>query len=156
MSTRKGRVSAIPEGHRSLAPYLYVRGASRAMDFYALAFGARELYHMGAREGRIAHAEMQIGDSVLMLADEDPDQGSRSPASVGGTPASIFLYVPDVDATFAKAVGGGALAHSQPTDMFWGDRMATLQDPFGHEWVVATHVEDVTPEEMQRRMGANA
>jgi PhnB protein len=97
---------------------------------------------------------MRIGDSVLMLADENPDQGSRSPATLGGTPASIFLYVPDVDGTFAKAVAAGAVAHSQPTDMSWGDRMAALQDPFGHEWVVATHVEDVTPEEMQRRMGA--
>lgn len=148
---KQARVSPIPDGHRSLAPYLYVRGASKAMDFYARAFGARELFHMGAPGGKISHAEMQLGDSVLMLADETPEQGLRAPESVGGTPASVFLYVPDVDAVFARARAAGATAHGEPTDMFWGDRFASLRDPFGHEWSIATHVEDVSPEEMQKR-----
>jgi len=152
MSMKKNpKVAPIPEGHRSLAPYLYVRGASKAMDFYARAFGGQELFHMGAPGGTISHGEMQIGDSILMLADENPEQGSRSPETVGGTPASVFLYVADVDEVFAKAMAAGATAHSEPTDMFWGDRMAMLRDPFGHEWALATHIEDVTPEEMQTR-----
>ena len=148
-------VSPIPEGHRSLAPYLYVRGAVRAMDFYALAFGAQEVFHMDAPDGKIAHAEMQIGDSILMLADENPAIGARSPESCSGTPASVFLYVGDVDAVCARALSAGATAHMLPTDMFWGDRLATLSDPFGHEWLIATHIEDVPPEEMQKR-GARA
>jgi PhnB protein len=145
------RVSPIPDGHRSLAPYLYVRGASKAMHFYARAFGARELFHLGEPGGRIAHAEMQVGDSVLMLADENPDQGFRSPESTGGPSMSVFLYVANVDAVFAEAVGAGAAANAEPADMFWGDRFAALRDPFGHQWFIATHVEDVTPEEMQQR-----
>src|SRR5262249_13059401 len=150
----KTGVAPIPEGHRSLAPYLYVRGATRAMDFYARVFGARELYHMPTPDGRIAHAEMQIGDSVLMLADESEERGTKSPERCGGTPAGIFLYVPDVDAVFARAVAAGALGQAEPTDMFWGDRFASLRDPFGHDWSIATHVEDVAPEEMQKRMAA--
>src|SRR5713226_3811654 len=153
-NNEKARVAPVPEGHRSLAPYLYVRGASRAMDFYARAFGARETYHMPTPDGRIAHAEMQIGDSVLMLADESPERGSKSPETYGGTPAGIFLYVADVDAAFARAVAAGATGQAEPTDMFWGDRFATLRDPFGHDWSIATHVEDVSPEEMQKRMAA--
>jgi PhnB protein len=121
------------------------------MDFYASAFGARELYQLGTPGGGIAHAELQIGDSVLMLADENPQRGLRSPETAGGTPVSVFLYIADVDAVFARAVAAGGQAHSEPQDMFWGDRMAALRDPFGHEWVIATHVEEVTPEEIHRR-----
>ncbi len=155
MPTKQSKnVAAVPEGHRSLAPYLYVRGASRAMDFYARAFGAREVYHMGTPGGGIAHAELQIGDSVLMLADENLQQGLQSPETCGGTPVSVFLYIADVDDVFARAVAAGAQAHSQPADMFWGDRLASLKDPFGHEWTIATHVEDVTPEDMQKRASA--
>ena len=150
-TTQNPATSPIPEGHRSLAPYLYVRGASRAMDFYSAAFGAQELFHMAAPDGKIAHAEMQIGDSILMLADENPAIGAISPESCGGTPASVFLYVADVDGVCAKALGAGATAHTLPADMFWGDRLATLKDPFGHEWSIATHIEDVSPEEMQKR-----
>jgi PhnB protein len=149
--TTGAKASGIPSGHRSLAPYLYVRGASRAMDFYARAFGARELWHMPAADGSISHAEMQIGDSVLMLADEDLKSGSGSPERYSGSPASTFLYVADVDAVFAAAVGAGAKAQMKPTDMFWGDRFSVLTDPFGHRWSVATHLEAVSLEEMQRR-----
>jgi PhnB protein len=145
------RTSGIPSGHRSLAPYLYVRGASRAMDFYARAFGARELWHMPAPDGSISHAEMQVGDSVLMLADEDVKSGSGSPERYKGSAASVFLYVADVDAVFAAAIAAGARPQMPPTDMFWGDRFSVLTDPFGHRWSVATHVEDVSPEEMVRR-----
>jgi PhnB protein len=144
----------IPAGHRSLAPYLYVRGASRAMDFYARAFGARELYHMPAPDGTVAHAEMQIGDSILMLADENPSNGSGSPERYNGSAAGAFLYVSDVDAVFAAAVAAGAAAHMEPTDMFWGDRFCVLADPFGHRWQIATHVEDVRPEDMEARRAA--
>ena len=148
MQTR--RVSPVPEGHRSLAPYLYVCGASRAMDFYARAFGARELFHL-ARGDRIAHAEMQIGHSVLMLTAD----GIASPETYGGSPVSVFLYLPDVDAVFAKATAG-ATVQMPPTDMFWGDRYGKLKDPFGHEWGIATHIEDVSPEDTQKRIAAMA
>jgi PhnB protein len=148
--------SGIPSGHRSLAPYLYVRGASRAMDFYARAFGARELYHMPAPDGTVAHAEMQIGDSVLMLADENPKNGSGSPERYNGSAAGAFLYVSDVDAVFGAAVAAGASVDMEPTDMFWGDRFCALTDPFGHRWSVATHVEDVRPEDMEARRAAAA
>jgi PhnB protein len=146
--------SGIPSGHRSLAPYLYVRGASRAMDFYARAFDAREIFHMPAADGTVSHAEMLIGDSVLMLADENLESGSGSPERYEGSPASVFLYVDDVDAVFAAALAAGAKSQMSPTDMFWGDRFSVLTDPFGHRWSVATHVEDVSLEEMQRRAAA--
>jgi PhnB protein len=157
MEKRKAStVPPVPEGHRSLAPYLCVRGASRAMDFYARAFGARELFHMAGPGNRIAHAEMQIGDSVLMLADENPAEGAKSPEAYGGTAASVFLYLPDVDAVFERATAAGAKVQMPPTDMFWGDRYGKLTDPFGHEWGIATHVEEVTPEETQKRLAAMA
>jgi PhnB protein len=146
--------SGIPAEHRSLAPYLYVRGALRAMDFYARAFGARELYHMPAADGTVGHAEMRIGDSVLMLADENPENGSGSPERYNGSPAGVFLYVADVDAVFASAVAAGATPHMEPTDMFWGDRFSVLADPFGHKWSIATHIEDVRPEDMEARKAA--
>ncbi len=157
MATKKATtVSPVPEGHRSLAPYLYVRGASSAMDFYARAFGARELFHMKGPDGKIVHAELQVGDSILMLADESPEQGARAPEAYGGTPASVFLYLPDVDIVFERATAAGATVEQPPTDMFWGDRYGKLKDPFGHEWGIATHVEDVSPEETQKRMAAIA
>ena len=153
-TSKQPKGSGIPEGHRTLAPYLIVRRVERAMDLYALAFGARELFHMTGPGDRISHAELAIGDSVLMLADENPEQGTRSPEAYGGTPASVFMYLNDVDAVFAKAESAGATIELPPTDMFWGDRYGKLRDPFGHEWGIATHVEDVTPEESQRRLAA--
>jgi PhnB protein len=157
MATKKTtNVPPVPEGHRSLAPYLYVRGATRAMDFYARAFGARELFHMRGPDDRIVHAELQIGDSVLMLADENPEQGAKGPEAYGGRPASVFLYLPDVDVVFERAAAAGAKVEQPPTDMFWGDRYGKLKDPFGHVRGIATHVEDVSPEETQKRMAAMA
>jgi len=153
---RDAKVSAVPEGHRSLAPYLVVRRASKAIDFYARVFGARELFRMGGPQGRIMHAEMQIGDSILMLADENPERGTRAPEGNGASPASVFLYISDVDAVFAKAKAAGAKVQSPPADMFWGDRFGQLTDPFGHNWGIATHVEDVSPKEMEARMAAQA
>lgn len=148
------QVSPVPAGHRSLAPYLVVQGASRAMDFYARAFGARELFHL-QRGNRITHAEMQIGDSVLMLSDENPEQGIQAPETFGGSPVSVFLYLPDVDAVFAQATAAGATVELPPTDMVWGDRYGRLKDPFGHEWGIATHIEDISPEETQKRIAAS-
>jgi PhnB protein len=157
MSTKKNpKVSAIPSGHRSLAPYLVVRGAAKALDFYARAFGGRELFRMPGPGGKIMHAEVQIGDSVLMLADENPERGARAPEANGASAASVFLYIPDVDAVFQKAKAAGAKVLSPPADMFWGDRYGQLQDPFGHQWGIATHLEDVSPKEMEVRMTAQA
>jgi len=147
----------VPDGYHTLTPYLVVKGASRALDFYAKAFGAKELFHMPLPDGRIAHAELRVGDSVLMLADECPERGTHAPgAGAGGASASVFVYVEDVDAVFASATAAGAKTLAAPADMFWGDRFGKLRDPFGHELSIATHVEDVAPEEMQRRMQAAA
>jgi PhnB protein len=148
--------SGIPDGHRSLAPYLYVQGAARAMEFYSRAFGARELFRMPGPNGTVDHAEMQIGDSVLMLSDENPKQGTGSPERFKGSPASVFLYVADVDAVFAAAIAAGAKAQMAPTDMFWGDRFSGVTDPFGHQWSIATHVEEVSPAEMKARFAEMA
>ena len=147
-------VKAIPEGYYSLTPYLAVRGAAAAIEFYTKAFGAQELMRMPGPGGRIMHAEVKIGNSVLMLADENPERGHLSPASRGGATASVMFYTEDVDATFKKAVAAGAKADMPPADMFWGDRMGNLTDPFGHTWAIATHKEDVSPGEMQKRMQA--
>ncbi len=152
----KSNVKPVPDGYHALTPYLIVNGASRAMDFYARAFGAKETFHMPGEGGKIAHAEMRVGDSVLMLADENPARGTHAPGPDGAAAASVFLYVPDVDTVFGKATAAGAKTLAAPADMFWGDRYGKLRDPFGHEWSVATHVEDVTPEEMQKRMAALA
>ena len=139
----------IPKGYHSLTPYLIVHDAKKAIDFYQRAFGAKETVHMDGPDGKIAHAELKIGDSMMMISDEMP--GNRSAKSLGGTPVSLFLYVENVDNTFKQAVSAGAKADQQPTDMFWGDRYGKLTDPFGHTWSVATHVEDITPEEMAKR-----
>ena len=149
-------VKPIPDGYPTLTPYLTVKGASRAMDFYAKVFGAKERYHLPGPDGRVAHAELQIGSSVLMLADECPERGVLAPAANGARPVSVFAYVEDVDAVFTKATAAGAKAIAPPADMFWGDRFGKLLDPFGHEWSLATHVEDVSPEEMSKRMAALA
>ena len=148
------KVSPIPEGYRTVTPYLVVKGAAGALDFYAKAFGAVEKVRMPGPGGVVMHAEMQIGDSMIMLSDEFPDRGQLGPVSRGGTTFSLFLYVPDVDATFKRAVDAGCKQSMPPTDQFWGDRFARVSDPFGHEWAMATHAEDVSPEEMKKRMAA--
>lgn len=145
----------IPDGYHTLTPYLVVRGASKALEFYAKAFGAQELFRMPGPDGSsVMHAEMKIGDSIVMLSDESPAMGSSAPETVGGTSTSIHVYVPDVDAAVARAVKAGAKVLLAPADMFWGDRFGKVQDPFGHTWSIATHVRDVAPEEMARAMQA--
>jgi len=147
-------VKPIPEGYHTVTPYLTVNDASRAIDFYKRAFGAQETVRMQGPPGKIGHAELKIGDSIVMLADEMPGSGSRSPQSLGGSTVNIFLYVKDVDAAFRQAINAGAKAETQPADMFWGDRYGKLSDPFGHSWSLATHKEDVAPDELQRRAKA--
>src|SRR5579862_9290817 len=144
----------IPEGYHSATPYLIVKGAAEAIDFYKRAFGATETFRMANPNGGIAHAEIKIGDSVIMLADEHPNMGYRGPRSLGGSAVSIMLYVADVDGTFDRAVKGGAKAQRPVANQFYGDRSGTLEDPFGHIWTISTHVEDVAPEELQRRAAA--
>jgi PhnB protein len=144
-------VKTVPHGYHTATPYLIVGGAVEAIRFYQRAFGATELFRMAGPEGRIAHAEIKIGDSVIMLADEVLDMGYRSPHSLGGSPVSVLLYVDNVDAVFRRAVAAGALAQRPVRDQFYGDRSGTLQDPFGHLWTIATHIEDVSPQEMARR-----
>ena len=147
-----GKVKAIPEGYHSVTPYLVVKGAAKAIDFYKKAFGAREKFRMDGPGGTVAHAEIEIGDSVVMLADENPQHGALSPATVGGTPVSIMLYVQDVDRTAETLAKAGAKTLRPVQDMFYGDRSGGFEDPFGHRWHVSTHIEDVTPEEIERRM----
>jgi len=144
------KVKPIPEGNRTVTPYLAVKGAAAALDFYKKAFGAEELCRMPDPSGRIMHAEFKIGDSCIFLADECPGM-SNSPASLGGTTVSIHLYLENVDAAHDRAVAAGAKSLMPPTDMFWGDRFTKLVDPFGHSWGIATHIEDVSPEECSRR-----
>jgi PhnB protein len=144
----------IPDGYHSATPYLIVKGAAEAIDFYKRAFGATESLRMADPKGGIAHAEIKIGDSVIMLADEHPNMGYRGPRSLGGSAVSIMLYVTDVDGTFDRAVKAGAKAQRPVANQFYGDRSGTLEDPFGHIWTISTHVEDVAPEEMKRRAAA--
>lgn len=147
-------VDPIPEGYPRVTPYLHVDGASAAIEFYTLVLGATERMRMpGDAPDKIGHAELQVGDSVIMLADEFPDMGVIGPKSVGGSPVTVHVYVDDVDAVFDKALAAGAQAIEEPTDQFYGDRAGQFEDPFGHRWSVATHVEDVSADEMQRRMG---
>jgi PhnB protein len=147
-------VKAIPEGYHSVTPYLIIKGAAAAIDFYKKAFGAAEVFRMPDASGKlVGHAEIKIGDSHIMLADEYPDMGYRSPQSLGGTPVSILLYVDDVDATIPRAVAAGAKLVQPIKDQFYGDRSGTLHDPFGHVWTVATHKKDVSPEEMMEHAG---
>jgi PhnB protein len=149
------KVSPIPAGYHTATPYLVCRGAADAILFYKRAFGAKERMRMPGPDGRVMHAEIQIGDSVVMLGDEMPEMGAVAPPSLGGTATGVFLYVTNVDKVFAQAVGAGATAEMPPADMFWGDRYCKLVDPFGHRWSIATHIEDLTPKEMARR-GAEA
>lgn len=144
-------VKPIPEGYHSVTPYLVVKGAVRAIEFYEKAFGARQLFRMMGPDGRVGHAELEIGDSRLMLADEHPEIGARSPQSIGGSPVTIHLYVEDVDATVARALTAGAQLTRPVADQFYGDRNGGLTDPFGHVWFVATHKEDVPADELERR-----
>ena len=144
-------VKPIPEGYRSVTPYLCCRNAGAAIDFYKKAFGATEVMRMGAPDGKVGHAEIQIGDSRVMLADEFPEMGFLSPQSLGGSPVMIHLYVGDVDATAETAVAAGAKIVRAVEDQFYGDRGGQLDDPFGHKWYVSTRKEDISSEEMQRR-----
>jgi PhnB protein len=147
-------VQAIPTGYAGVTPYLIIRDAARALAFYRKAFGATELMRFPAPGGKIGHAEIKIGDGVVMLADESPEMGHKSPQTLGGTAITLMFYVPDVDAQFAKVVAAGGTVKQALKDQFYGDRSGTITDPFGHIWTIATHKEDVSPEEMQRRMAA--
>jgi PhnB protein len=145
-------VKPVPEGYHALTPYLIIRGANQAIDFYKQAFGAVEVFRMAdPSSNKISHAEIKIRDSRLMLADEHPEMGFVGPEAVGGSPVSLLLYVDNVDATFQNAIVAGAKAIKPVEDQFYGDRSGTLRDPFGHVWTVATHKEDVSFEEMKRR-----
>lgn len=144
-------VQPIPQGYPQVTPYLCVDGAAAAIDFYSTVFGTTERMRMPAPEGRIGHAELQLGDSVIMLADEAPEIGVRSPRSIGGTPVTLSVYVDDVDAVFDRAVRAGAIPLRAVETQFYGDRSGQFEDPFGHRWSVASHVEDVSPDEMARR-----
>jgi len=145
---------AIPEGYSTATPYLIIKGAAEAIEFYKRAFGATEMLRMADPQGRVGHAEFRIGDSVIMLADEHPAMGYRGPRALGGSSVSILLYLDDVDTVFERAVKAGAKALRPVADQFYGDRSGTLEDPFGHVWTIATHVEDVPPEELKRRAEA--
>jgi PhnB protein len=145
-------VKAIPEGYGTVTPYIVVREAGKAIDFYKKAFGAEEVFRMPGPDGKsVAHAEIRIGNSMVMLSDENPEWGTKSPLTLGGTPVSLFIYSPDVDAAFKRAVDAGCSAEMPPADMFWGDRFSKVKDPFGHSWQIATHKEDVPMEEMEKR-----
>lgn len=147
-----GKAAPIPAGHHALTPHLIVRGAAHAIDFYKRAFGAVEQMRMPGADGfSIAHASVVIGDSHLYLCDESPNWGIKAPPTIGGTAVSVHLYVEDVDATFKQALEAGATQVMPLTDMFWGDRFGKVRDPFGHEWSIATHKEDMSLEEMGRR-----
>ena len=147
-------VKPIPEGYHTVTPYLAVDRAAEAIEYYKKAFGAKERGRMEAPDGTIGHAELEIGDSLVMLSDPFPQATTRTPKELGGTSASVFMYVEDVDAVVKQAVEAGATVTMEVEDQFWGDRFGTVQDPFGHLWSIATHVEDVPPEEMAERAKA--
>jgi PhnB protein len=147
------KVSPIPEGYGSITPYLVIKGAAQAIEYYKKVFGASELFRMDGPDGKVGHAELQIGTSRIMLADENPSmgQGHASASTIGASPISLYLYMPDVDKVIEQAVAGGAKVLKPVQDQFYGDRSGFIQDPFGHLWGVATHVEDVAPEELEER-----
>jgi PhnB protein len=150
-----GKAKAIPDGYHSVTPYLAVKGAAKALAFYKQAFGAQELYRLDMPDGRIGHAEIQIGDSRIMLSDEMPempDALTKSPPSLKGSTVGFNIYVPDVDTQFKRAVEAGAKVKRPVQDQFYGDRSGTVEDPFGHFWTLSTHVEDVSPDEIKKRM----
>ena len=144
----------IPEGYHTATPYLIIRGAADAIEFYKKAFGATELFRMPQPDGRIGHAEIKIGDSAIMLADEFPEMKYLSPQTLGGSSVSLMIYVEDVDSVFKQALTAGGVEQRAVEDKFYGDRGGSLTDPFGHVWHIATHVEDVSPEEMEKRAAA--
>lgn len=147
-------VKSIPEAYHSVTPYLYIRGAAEAIEFYQQAFGASEVVRLTSPDGRIGHAEIQIGDSRVMLADEIPEMNVKSPHTLQGTSSGYLIYVDDADEQFARALTAGGVEVRPVQDQFYGDRSGTLADPFGHVWTIATHVEDVPPEEIDRRFAA--
>jgi PhnB protein len=149
-------VEPIPDGYPRLTPYLIVDGAAAAIDFYVSVLGASERMRMGGPDGRVGHAELEIGDSVIMLADEHPEMNARGPRTVGGTPVSLHVYVEDADDVFRRAIEAGATALRPVENKFYGDRSGGFEDPFGHRWDVASHVEDVPPDEMSKRAAVAA
>jgi PhnB protein len=153
-ATKTAKVKPIPTGYHAITPYLIVDGAARAIEFYRRALDAKELMRIPAPNDRIGHAEIKVGDSVIMLADEHPEMDARSPKHYGGSPVSLLLYVTDVDKQFKQALAAGATLVRPVSDQFYGDRSGTLKDPFGHTWHLSTHKEDVSPEELNRRMAA--
>jgi PhnB protein len=144
-------VKSIPDGYHTVTPYLIVKGAAQALEFYKRGLGATEVMRMPGPDGNVMHAEIKIGDSMIMLADEFPEMGAKSPQTIGGSPVGICLYVNDVDALFKQAIAAGAKEERPVKDQFYGDRSGTLRDPFGHQWTIATHKEDLTPEEIGKR-----
>ena len=144
------KVKPIPEGYHSMTPYLIIKGAAKAIDYYKKAFGATEIMRMAAPDGTVGHAELKIGDSIFMMGEEMPQMGYRSPQ--GSSPVGLMVYVDDVDRVFQQAIAAGGRVAKDVKDQFYGDRSGTLYDPFGHMWTIATHVEDVSEEEMKRRM----
>jgi PhnB protein len=151
-----GKVKPVPEGYRTATPYLIIDGAAKALDFYKRIFGAVEKMRMPSPGGKVGHAEISIGDSIIMLADEHPEIGARSPRAFGGSGVGIMLYVDDVDVTVKNAVAEGAKLVQKVEDKFYGDRTGTIEDPWGHTWHVGTHKEDVSEDEMKRRMASMA
>jgi PhnB protein len=147
-------VKAIPEGYHSIQPYLHIRGAAQAIEFYKRAFGATEIMRMAQPDGRLGHAEIRLGDSVVMLADEYPERGIHGPEHYGGAPMTLMFYTEDCDRIYQNALAAGAKSVREPTDQFYGDRMAGIEDPFGFQWYIATHIKDVSPEEMEAAMAA--
>ena len=148
------KVSPIPEGYSSVTPYITISGASDAIAFYKKAFGAEEVMRMNSPDGKVVHAEIRIGGSVIMLHDENPEWKALSPKTIGGSGSSIMLYVPNVDAVMKAAEQAGATVTMPAADQFYGDRCGNITDPFGHKWAIATHIEDVAPDEIERRAKA--
>lgn len=150
----KRKVAPIPKGYHSLTPYLIVKGAKEAIAFYANAFGAKEKLRLAMPDGAVMHAEVKIGDSYLMLTEENPEWGAQSPLTLGGNATHVMIYVRDVDTAFARAVAAGCTVEMPVTDMFWGDRYGKLRDPYGHQWSIGTHIEDVPQKKVQQRADA--
>ena len=146
------KISYIPKGYNSVTPYLVIKGAAKAIDYYKKVFGATVVVRMDGPNGQVGHAELQIGDSRIMLADENPSMGNRSAESIGASPVSLYVYLPDCDKVVAKAAAEGAKILKPVEDQFYGDRSGFIQDPFGHLWGIATHKEDVSPKELEERM----
>jgi len=148
----KKKVDAVPKGYATVSAHLVCKGAGEAMDFYAKAFGAKDRGRMAGPNGVVVHGEMKIGDAIIMLGEEMPEQGALSPLAIGGSPVTLMMYVKDVDAAFAKATAAGCTTVMPPANMFWGDRYCRVADPFGHQWAIATHIEDMSMKEMSKRM----